>query len=233
MKEGKCNIIRAPIDLTIWHPYRFVVNQKDSFVLEPLTRDYYINQFKSQGFNVAMQYVSAERTDFNTIIPYTKKDYDLAIKEGFKIRTLTSDNFREGILSIYYMINKIFKESWSFVNISKEEYLFIYNDYENNLDTLLIHIISDGQGQEVGFCSSIIDPIKNEIILKTIGIMPEYQSKKVGATLLYYQHRIAQERGIIKEIYALIKKGNIVTRLPYPGTVITREYVTLQKEIIE
>ena len=33
LKESNCNIIRAPIDLTIWHHYRFVVDQKDTFIL--------------------------------------------------------------------------------------------------------------------------------------------------------------------------------------------------------
>ena len=235
LKEKGCKIIRAPIDLTIWHPYRFVVDQKDndSFILEPLTKDYYINQFKNQGFDIALEYGSAERTDFNTIIPYTKKDYELALEEGFKIRTLTKDNFMEGILSIYKMINDIFQDSWSFVNINEEEYLYIYKDYEQNIDNLSIQIISDKDGNDVGFCSSIIDPINKIIILKTIGVLQEYQNKRFGAALLHYQHKIAKEKEFAKEIYALIKLGNIVTKLPYPGIKVIRKYVALEKEITQ
>lgn len=235
LKEKDCETIRAPIDLTIWHPYRFVVDQKEnsSFLLEPLTKDYYIDQFKNQGFNIVLEYGSAERTNFNTIIPYTKKDYDLAIEEGFKIRTLTKENFREGILSIYKMVNDIFQDSWSFVNIAKEEYLYIYQDYEQNIDNLSIQIISDKDGKDVGFCSGIIDPINKVIILKTIGVVSEYQNKRVGAALLHYQHKIAQEKGFTREIYALIKLGNIVTKLPYHGIKVIRKYVALEKEITQ
>jgi len=77
LKEKNCSIVRAPIDLTIWHPYRFVIDQKENepFILEPLTKSYYLDQFKKEGFEIKIEYGSAERTDFSTIIPYTEKDY--------------------------------------------------------------------------------------------------------------------------------------------------------------
>jgi N-acetylglutamate synthase-like GNAT family acetyltransferase len=131
------------------------------------------------------------------------------------------------------MINDIFQDSWSFVNITEEEYLYIYKDYEQNINNLSIQIISDKDGKDVGFCSSIIDPINNIIILKTIGVLSEYQNKRVGAALLHYQHKIAQEKEFTKEIYALIKLGNIVTKLPYPGIKVIRKYVALEKEITQ
>lgn len=226
-----CRTIRAPVNLTIWHPYRFVSEPRDenSFLLEPLTKDYYVDQFKSEGFDVAIEYGSAERSNFNTVMDYTKKDHETVLSEGFLIRTLTEENYIEGILSIYSLTNSIFKDSWSFVNISKEEYLYIYGHYAENIDSVLIQIISDKNGKDVGFCSSIIDQKKNIIILKTIGVLQEYQNKRIGAALLYEQHKVASERGFSKEIYALIKLGNMVTSLPYPGFKIIRKYVTLEK----
>jgi GNAT superfamily N-acetyltransferase len=235
LKKNGCRIVRAPIDLTIWHPYRFVVkqNEKDSFSLEPLTKVYYIAQFEKEGFEIKIEYGSAERTDFDTIIPYTEKDYESAIHEGFKIRELTKENFRKGILSIYPMTNEIFGDSWSFVKLSEEEYMYIYQDYEGRLNNVIIQIISDKSGKDVGFCSSILDPINKSMILKTIGVLPEYQNKRIGSALLYYQHRKAKEMGLSKEIYALIKLGNTVTKLPYPGAKIIRKYVGLERQITQ
>ena len=231
MQEG-CDNIRAPIDLTIWHPYRFVIDQgNESFLLEPLTKKHYSKQFENQGYTIAVEYGSAERSDFNTIMDYTKRDWENTISEGFKIRTLSSDNYEEGIFSIYEMSKNIFKDSWSYVEISKEEYSYIYNDYAKNIDNLIIQIISDKNGNDIGFCSSIIDSKKNFIILKTIGILPKYQNKRVGAALLYEQHKIATERKLSKEIYALIKLGNIVTKLPYHGFKVIRKYVALEKNL--
>ena len=112
-------------------------------VIFGITKKYYIEQFKKEGFEIKIEYGSAERTDFNTIIPYTEEEYESAIQEGFKIRDLTKRDFREGLLSIYKMVNEIFKDSWSFVNLSEEEYMYIYGDYEDNINNLMIQIISD------------------------------------------------------------------------------------------
>lgn len=232
LKSNNCDSIRAPVDLTIWHPYRFVVDQKeDSFLLEPITKSYYIGQFEKKGFLTKVEYGSAQRTDFNTILPYTKQDFDKCIEEGFKIRNISKKDYDQGILSIYNMVNNIFSDSWSFVKISKEEYLYIYEDYKNNIENLSIQIISDKNNEDIGFCSSIIDRSNKIMILKTIGVLPEYQKKKVGAALLYYQHKLAKEKGLTKEIYALIKLGNIVTKMPYPGVKVIRKYVTMEKVI--
>src|SRR3989344_226601 len=232
LKDENCDVIRAPIDLTIWHNYRFVIDQKetDSFILEPLTKNYYVDQFKREGFNFSIEYASAERTDFNTILDYTKKDYEEVIKEGFVIRDLTKKSFKDDILSIYRLVNEIFQDSWSFVKISEEEYLYIYEDYKNMIDNILIQIISDKNGKDIGFCSSIIDQKnKNTIVFKTIGVLPDYQNKKIGAALLYSKHKKAQDMGISNAIYALIKIDNNVSKLPYPGVKVIRKYVTLEK----
>tara|TARA_Y100000310_G_scaffold332195_1_gene407330 strand:- start:657 stop:1721 length:1065 start_codon:yes stop_codon:yes gene_type:complete len=234
LNENKCVKIRGPINISIWNTYRFVVNQKkeDSFILEPLTKSYYIDQFSDEGFKVVEKYGSAQRINFNTILPFVKPDYESIINEGYKIRTLIKENFIQGILSIQKMVQKIFVDSVSFVDISKEEYLYLYEDYEKIFDQILIQIISNSDGIDIGFCSSIIDPLeKQTIILKTIGILPEYQGKKVGSTLLYDQHKKAQQMGATKEIYALIKMGNIITKLPYPGIEVIRNYVLLEKDL--
>jgi GNAT superfamily N-acetyltransferase len=235
LHKNKCLKIRGPINISIWNTYRFVVDQKDnnSFILEPLTKNYYIKQFSNEGFKVIEEFGSAQRADFNTILSFVKNDYESILKEGYNIRTLTKDNFIQGILSIKEMVQEIFRDSNSFVEISKEEYLYLYEGYEKVLDQTFIHIISNLDGMDVGFCTSIIDPLqKQTIVLKTIGVLPEYQGKKVGAALLYEQHRKAQELGATKEIYALIKMGNIITKLPYPGIEVIRKYVLLENEIV-
>ena len=53
----------------------------------------------------------------------------------------------------------------------------------------------------------------------------------MGAALLYGQHKKAQELGATKEIYALIKMENIITKLPYPGIEVIRKYVLMEKDL--
>ena len=53
----------------------------------------------------------------------------------------------------------------------------------------------------------------------------------MGAALLYGQHKKAQELEATKEIYALIKMENIITKLPYPGIEVIRKYVLMEKDL--
>lgn len=232
LKKQECEIVRGPIDLTIWHPYRFVIQQNDSFILESITKPYYIDQFKKEDFLVVAEYASGERSDFQTILPYTKPSYDSLLNEGFKIIRINEDNFDKEIKAIYSVAKRTFKDSWSYVEISEEEFMYLYKDFKKNLRNILMEIVYDKNDNPIGFCSSVIDPIKDKtIILKTIAVLPEYQNKKIGAALLYSQHKEASERRFAKEIYALIRIGNVVTKMPYPGITIIRNYVALEKTI--
>src|SRR3989344_3818396 len=110
LKESNCNIIRAPIDLTIWHPYRFVVNQKDTFILEPITKKYYIKHFIDYGFQQVAEYESGQRIDYQTILPYTKLAHDYLLKNGFRIEELKKEKFDEINLLIYELAKKTFTD---------------------------------------------------------------------------------------------------------------------------
>ena len=232
LKESNCNIIRAPIDLTIWHHYRFVVDQKDTFILEPITKDYYIKQFTDLGFWEVAEYGSGQRTDYQTILPYTKPAYDLLLKNGFRIEEVKKEELEKSLSLMYHLAQRVFTDSWSCVKISEEEYNYLYADTKEIFSNLLMEIIYNPEGEAVGFCSSIFDPIDREnIVLKSIAVLPEYQNMKLGAALIYSQHKKVYERGISKMIYALIRMGNTVTKLPYPGVEIIRKYVALEKKI--
>ena len=100
------------------------------------------------------------------------------------------------------------------------------------LENIIIEIISAPSGEDIGFCFSIKDPfIENTIIIKSIGIMQSYQKKGVGAALMHSHHKNAESRGARQAIYALIRTGNTVTQLPYPGAVSFRKYISMEKMI--
>jgi len=231
LKENGYYIIRAPIDLTIWHPYRFVVDQKNTFILEPITKKYYIKHFIDYGFQQVAEYESGQRIDYQTILPYTKLAHDYLLKNGFRIEELKKEKFDEINLLIYELAKKTFTDSWSYVEISKEEYIYLYGETKDLFANLLVEVIYNPQKEAIGFCSSIFDPIdKDTMVIKSIAVLPEYQNMKVGAALIYSQHKKAYDRGISKIIYALVRIGNTVTKLPYPGIEVIRKYIALEKK---
>lgn len=231
LRSKGCHVARGPVDLSIWHGYRFPVDRADSFLMEPLAPPYYIGQWTRQGFTAAAKYCSAERTDFDTILEPAKKDYASLVGRGISIRQVSSDSFEHDLGVIYDISSRIFQDSWSFVHCSREEFLYLYKPYKGAVDLNFLDIASH-EGKDIGFCFSIPDPVHKEaMILKTIAVLPEYQSKGVGASLLYQQHRKALEKGFKKFLYALIRVGNTVTKLPYPGASLIAEYIAMEKII--
>lgn len=234
LKFEDCDILRAPINLTIWDSYRFTINQnnEDIFYFEPLTKGYYPSLFRNNGFYEIENYFSADRTDFNTILDYTLEDYKKLIRAGYKFRVLPKENIQKDLKSIYSLSKNIFKGSKNFVNLSLDEFNYLYLGMEKEFDLNFVEIASDSSGKDVGFCFSLEDPLNlDTIILKTIGVLPEYQGNKIGAGLLYSQHKKAKDLGYKKFIYALIHDDTKIKKLPYPGARIIRNYKTYEKLI--
>lgn len=234
LKSEGCEIINAPINLSIWHSYRFTINQtkENVFYFEPITKDYYPNLFLNNGFIENESYYSAERTDFDTILDYTKEDYENLIKLGYKFRTISKETFHRDLNSIYLLSKEIFKDSKNYIDITFEEFNYLYSEIDNIMDFNFIEIVSNLDGKDIGFCFSIKDPLNpNTIILKTIGVLNEFQGKKIGAGLLYSQHKKASEEGYNKFIYALISDDTKIKKLPYPGARVIRNYRTYEKQI--
>ncbi|MGD0976895.1 MAG: GNAT family N-acetyltransferase [Minisyncoccia bacterium] len=233
-REKGVTTIRGPIDLSIWHRYRFA-NPADTgniFLFEPFNKPKYPEYFSNYGFKIAEKYFSGLRTDFNDIINYTKDGYDKACQKGFKIRTIKLNEFNEELKIIHRLSLEIFKESWSFVPISFEEFSSIYKGIEKKINPRFCEFICDGK-KEIGFCFSIPDFTSREkkLIIKTIGVLPEYQGQNLGLALIYDQHVKAKADNFETIVYALMKYGNRASQINPYGAKIFRDYEIYELEI--
>jgi N-acetylglutamate synthase-like GNAT family acetyltransferase/GNAT superfamily N-acetyltransferase len=231
--EG-CKIIRAPINLSIWHSYRFALEQnpKNIFYFEPLSKQYYDAFFREYGFSVLEEYYSAERTNFDSIIALTKKDYENLSKEGYKIRTINLENLEHELDLIYDLSKEMFNVSENYVELNKEEFMFLYSDMKGKVFSEFIEIVSNSNEDDVGFCFSIPDPLNlGAMIMKTIAVKNAERRKGIGAALLYSQHLKAKNLGFKRFIYALIRDSNSIKKLPYPDARIISQYRTYEKII--
>ena len=234
LRSWGCNIVRAPINLSIWHNYRFTIvqNKKHIFYFEPLTKNYYPYFFLDGGFYEIENYYSAERIDFNTILDYAQENYLNLVKKGYKFRTGSTGSFHKDLISIYSLSKEVFKKSKNYVDISFEEFNYIYLDMEKEANLNFLNIISNPFGKDIGFCFSLENPLNPKImILKTIGVLEEYQNNGIGAGLLYLQHKKAKDHGYDKFVYALISEDTKIKKLPYPGAKVIRNYKLYEKQI--
>jgi N-acetylglutamate synthase-like GNAT family acetyltransferase len=81
-------------------------------------------------------------------------------------------------------------------------------------------------GREVGFCFGIEDPFSNEktMVMKTIGILPEFRKSSLGSALIHFQHKDLEDNGYKKIVYALMRQGNIASNINPYGARVFRQY---------
>jgi len=228
LKNNGCSKIRGPVNLTIWHNYRFISKHKRKpDIFDPFNKDYYIEFWKNNNFVNVGRYVSAVRQDFNYILLPTKKDYDELFKKGYNLRNINKKDIESEMRIILDLANKIFLDSWNFIPLSYEEFNYLYEDILHTMDLSYIQIAEDEDSRPIGFCFSLVNPYKeDQIILKTIGVLHEIRRQNIAGALLYSQHIKAE--GFKEFYYPLIRTGNSVTKFPYGGYDIITEYLVFE-----
>jgi GNAT superfamily N-acetyltransferase len=215
-----CKTVYGPINLSLWHGYRFIVSAKRKPTLfDPMNQSWYADLWKGRGYKEVSSFVSAVRNDFNYILSPTAKDYE-------KVCTsFTTRHFQEGDLRYLWEItNAVFATERSIIPLSFEDFSYLYGPLVTGLDKRLVHLIEDC-GNPVSFCFCVPNPLeKGQIIVKTLAVLPEYRNRGIAAALLYSVHLEAQRAGFTEAYYPFIKKGNVVTKFSYQGYEIVTEY---------
>ena len=223
----------GPVNLSIWHNYRFVSESKKGLeFFDPINKEYYVTFWKEYGFKESEKFISATRSNFDFVISPTERAYKEIIKQGFKIRNFNINEFDKELNILLDLSNKIFQKSWNIVPLSLAEFNYLYSGLKTIINPKYIEIVEDEKRNPVGFCFSIPNPLNNsQMILKTIGVLPELQRKHIGAALLHSQHTKAKTDGFKEFYYPLIRVGNNIGKLPYGGYEIITEYLTFEKSI--
>lgn len=235
LKEQGINYVVGPMNFNTWNQYRFITEQGEdpSFLFEPQHKSYYPKLWEAAGFTSKFTYYSGARSDFATLLPYTKPAYEAALKKGFNIRTFDTSRFEEEMRAIHAITIKIFENNLGFIPLSFEEYRYIYEPISKLFDPSLTHFI-EKDGQVIGYSYSMADrlfPEQKRVILKTMGLLPEWQGQHLGAALAHAQHTEMQHQGFEEIIYALIADGNAISKMEYPGARIIRRYTLYEKKL--
>lgn len=220
LKERGVKKIVSTFDGSIIQNYRFNQDADQAFFGEPTNPSYYIDNFSKYGFKPMNHYVSGIRSDFNTILPYVETDLG-----EYSIRQVNPKNIKQDMKIIYDIAMRSFENtSEYFVHFTWQEFWYWYETSIAKADLRYIEILYHKQ-EPIGMCYSFVEG--KQLIMKTIGVIPEYQGQGVSRFLAFSQHTKAKEDKLESVIYALIRTGNVVSKMPYPGVEIFRKYQTL------
>lgn len=226
LKENyKVEDVYGPINGTLPNDYR--INLRDDFAFpgEPVNPNWYLKAFTSAGFSEFNRYASGKLKYFNIILRNSFKP-KTDIDSRYSVRPFVG-GVEDADFKIYHDLrNRIFPlQSVYCASISLEER--IYNS-SGKFDPNYTYFLLDEQ-KEVGFAMAYI--YKKQLILKTVGILPNYRGMKLSSLLLEPIHKNAAKDGVKTAIYAMVREGNAVHRRKHPLARIFRRYVTMHKSI--
>ena len=158
--------------------------------------------------------------------------------EGIVIRKLDKTNGVEDLRKIYNVSVKSFARNPFYTPIEERDYLEQYTNYLDKVDEDFI-LLAEKDGKEVGFLFAIPNLIEIQskgkietLVLKTIAVLPEYESLGIGNVMTRMIARKAIDKGYKNWIFAFMYKDNTSQKLAQRnGTHIIREYALYGKDI--
>jgi GNAT superfamily N-acetyltransferase len=218
-KEHSIKDVYGPINGTITRDYR--LNLSDDYLIpgEPVNPSWYVDTFKEAGFTVFNRYVSG-------IIAMKKpvKGYPHIMLRPFDAHQQLKD-----LKKYHELMNAIFPSQSIYCPVlSWEERVYNIADRDPIFDPNYTYFLEE-RSRTIGFI--IAYPYQKKLIVKTIGLLPEYRGKNLSVLLIKKVHDQAKKDGLEAAIYATIRVGNAVYKMKRPGVKVYRKYVTMHKVV--
>ncbi len=112
--------------------------------------------------------------------------------------------------------------------ITWEERVYNVADHDPIFDPNYSYFLEDN-GKAIGFI--VAYPYQQNLIVKTIGLLPEYRNKNLSGILIKKVHDKANADGLKAAIYSTIRVGNAVYNMKRPGVRVFRRYMTMHKAL--
>lgn len=221
--------IYGPINGTLPTDYR--LNLADDYQIpgEPVNPIWHIDAFKDAGFKVFNRYASGSSKHYQL---FTKLLFFRKPSKGYahiSVRPFNVKNQNQDFKVYHDLRNAIFPHQSIYCPaISLEERLFNIGRKEPLLNPQYTYFLED-RGRAIGFIMGY--PYEGKLIIKTIGLLPDYRGKRLSGLLVRQVHNQAKKDGLTAAVYAMVRVGNRIYQMKRPGVKVFREYVTMHKSI--
>jgi GNAT superfamily N-acetyltransferase len=226
LKEQGIRDVYGPIHGTITREYRFNLN--DDYVVpgEPVNPTWYVDVFRRAGFKTFNRYVSARTCHYRLFTKLLLLSAPRAKLQGVTLRRADTSSLKD-FRTYHNLMNEIFPHNSIYCPvITWEERQYNIGGPKDLFYPGYSYFLED-KNKAIGFV--IAYPNGDELVLKTIGILPEYRGKGLFGVLIKVVHEQAARDGLKVAIYATIRVGNAVYRKKRPGVRVFRHYVTMHR----
>ena len=209
--------IYLPVNLSIWHTYRFKTGGDTCLPFDPPCQPYYGALFAP--FFDGQELYSSYRFE----VP--SSDRLEGVQQPFTVRELSLERLPQELRSIYAMALAVFQDAHSFPSF--EEFAAIYGSAAGSINPRYI-LVAEADGQPIGFIFAL--PLGQAVYIKTFAVAPSAQNHHVGRLLYEAICRRARADGYQTLYGLLIKNDRLITRLLPPGAQKVAEYTLYRGE---
>ncbi len=226
-KKRGISEIFGPINGTATSDYRLNLSDDYWFPGEPVNPLFHIDAFQKAGFAEFNHYGSGlvkHHRLFAKAFIRLPKDHT-----GITIRPFNVQNQLRDLKTFHELMTAIFPHQSIYCpTLSWEERLYNFSDKNLFFNPRYTYFLED-KDKPVGMIISF--PFKQNLVIKTIGVLPEYREKHLSSLLIRRVHEVAAEDNLKAAIYAMVRFGNTIHKRKRPGVKTVRHYVTMRKRI--
>lgn len=225
----KKKIIRGPVNFTTWQSFRVSYPETNPpFFIEPFSRAFYREFFKNSGFVVAQSNISTiqevEKTNFNLF----ERDFVNLQKDDFSFEIIGNIYLSDIFTEICDLVKAIFSDSWSFVKISLEEFIYYFQDLSKFIGDDLLYVVRNKNKKMVAFSFVVPDlylKAEKRITIKSMGVLKEYRGIGISQALFHLIYRVSKEKNVSRIIFSTMRDDNIsILELTRTAQEIYRRY---------
>jgi hypothetical protein len=226
-KHGISNVY-GPINGTITRDYRFNLSDDYQIPGEPVNPAWYVDVFKDAGFTVYNRYVSGISKHYNLLAKFYAAKKPAKKYSHIVLRPYDNDTQKKDLRLYHELMNAIFPQNSIYCPVlSWEERVYNMSDKSPLFDPKYTFFLEDN-AKAIGFI--VAHAYNDWLVIKTIGLLPEYRGKHLSGLLIKQVHDQANKDGLGAAVYSTIRVGNSVYKMKRPGVKVFRKYVTMRKQ---
>lgn len=161
LKSEKCNMIWGPMDFSIWHNYRFLIDNFDSKPIfgEPRNPNYYPRFFEKYGFVKAVNWKSylTDQQETDKVIQNFKPHARIFDLLDYSLLKFDMGKKEKLLETAHQLISKTYTGFVAYSNISKENFLNMYTHLPEVIDSERTVFIINPIGKVIGFILALKD----------------------------------------------------------------------------
>lgn len=228
-KQYSLNDVYGPINGTITSDYRFNLADDYRIYGEPVNPTWYVDIFSKAGFKVFNRYVSGIAKYAQLYIRFVTRKKAVTGYEHITLHSFDPKYHKQNLAKYHELMNAVFPSNSIYCPvITLEERIYNVSNSGHLFDPKYCYFVYDG-GKTIGFI--VAYPYTGDMVIKTIGLLPEYRGKRLSDLLVRRVHEQAKKDGLKSTIYSTTRTTTNVYKKKRPGVRVFRRYITMHKTL--